>query len=576
MSRWMARSCLPERSSFGISLNFSGRIGRSAKRHFFSFGSYSSGGARPTRWPTAQVTTYPPLSVEPSWVSRCVLSFDCLKDPGRVVARSRATEGFSATTRVFAIRDQGTHIDSHTSTGWWLEEAGGAAPLPALEGDHDADVVVIGGGYTGMWTAWHLLDSQPGIRVLLLEGGVCGHGPSGRNGGFCESMWFSAPALRERFGDDAARSLLDAASETVTSIGRWCEDSDVDAWFDQSGYLGVSTGEAFDEAGAAAVADARALGAPDAVRELTAEDVRERVKSPVFRGGVFVRDFATVQPARLALGLRARLLERGVKVFESSRVHALDAGSDRAVRAHTARGRVRAKAAVLAVGPGARSFRPLRSRLSVTSSHIVLTEPVPDVLDEIGWTGGECITDGRTLLHYFRTTRDSRIAFGWGGGRLAYGSRVNGMIEVDRGVAAEVHRHLLRIFPELEGRRITHAWGGPIDVSPSHIAQIGTLPSGPIHFALGFTGNGVGPTHLPGRALAWRALGRRARWTSLPLVGSEAGAWVPPEPLAWLGGNLVRRAFLRREEAHERGVRPGPLTRALCAVPKALGIHVAR
>jgi glycine/D-amino acid oxidase-like deaminating enzyme len=425
-----------------------------------------------------------------------------------------------------------------------------------------------------MWTAWHLLDSEPGIRVVLLEGGVCGHGPSGRNGGFCESLWFSAPALRARFGDEAARSLLDASSETVTAIGAWCEDNEVDAWFDQSGYLCASTGEAFDDVGLDAVVAARELGKPDAVRDLSAEELRERVDSPAFRRGVLVPDFATLQPARLALGLRRRLLERGVEIFENSRVGSLSAAGS--VTARTAGGSVRAKAAVLAVGPAARSFGPLRSRLSVTSSHIVLTEPVPDVLDEIGWTGGECITDGRTLLHYFRTTRDGRIAFGWGGGRLAYGSRVNGRIEVDGDVAAAAHRHLLRIFPALEGRRITHAWGGPIDVSPSHIAQIGTLPSGPVHFALGFTGNGVGPTHLAGRALASLALVRRDRWSRLPLVGSEPGAWVPPEPLAWAGGNLVRRAFLKREEAYERGEQPGPVTRAMCAVPKALGIHVAR
>jgi glycine/D-amino acid oxidase-like deaminating enzyme len=435
--------------------------------------------------------------------------------------------------------------------------------------------VVIGGGYTGMWTAWHLLDSEPGIRVLLLEGGVCGHGPSGRNGGLCESLWFSAPALRERFGNQPARALLDASSETVTEIGAWCRDNDVDAWFSQSGYLCVSTGPAFEDTGRAAVEAAAALGAPDAVQDLSAARVRERVDSPVLGRGVFVPDFATVQPARLALGLRRRLIERGAQIYEHSRVRALRA--ERAsVVAETAGGSVRAAAAVLAVGPSARSLRPLRSRLSVTSSHIVLTEPLPDVLDEIGWSGGECITDGRTLLHYFRTTRDGRIAFGWGGGRLAYGGRVNGRIEVDPGVAASTGRHLLRIFPMLEGRAITHAWGGPIDVSPSHIPQVGTLPGSPVHFAFGFTGNGVGPTRLAARALASLALDRRDRWTALPIVGSDAGAWVPPEPVAWLGGNLVRRAFLRREEALERGERPDLLTRAACELPKALGIHVAR
>jgi glycine/D-amino acid oxidase-like deaminating enzyme len=436
-------------------------------------------------------------------------------------------------------------------------------------------VVVIGGGYTGMWTAWHLLDSEPGIRVLLLEGGVCGHGPSGRNGGFCESLWFSAPALMERFGDEPARALLDASSETVTAIGAWCRDNDVDAWFRQSGYLCASTGPAFADAGLEAVRAVAALGKPGAVQDLTAAELRERVDSPAFGRGVFVPDFATVHPARLALGLRRRLVERGVEIYEHSRVRALSGDSDSVV-AETAGGRVRAGAAVLAVGPSARSIAPLRSRLSVTSSHIVLTEPVPDVLDEIGWTGGECITDGRTLLHYFRTTRDGRIVFGWGGGRVAYGGRVNGRIEVDPVAAAGARRNLLRYFPALEGRAITHAWGGPIDVSPSHIAQIGTLPGAPVHYAFGYTGNGVGPTHLAGRALASLALDRRDRYTALPIVGADAGAWVPPEPLAWLGGNVVRQAFLRREEAFERGEEPDLLTRAACAVPAALGIHVAR
>jgi glycine/D-amino acid oxidase-like deaminating enzyme len=446
-----------------------------------------------------------------------------------------------------------------------------------LDGALDADVVVIGGGYTGMWTAWHLLDSEPGIRVLLLEGGVCGHGPSGRNGGLCESLWFSAPALRERFGDGPARALLDASSEMVTDLGAWCRDNDVDAWFDRSGYLCVSTGPAFAHAGLAAVEAAAELGAPEAVQDLTAAQVRERVDSPVFGRGVFVPDFATVQPARLALGLRRRLLERGVQLFEESRVRnfRVEPGG-RAVVVETPGGRVRAEAAVLAVGAAARSVRPLRSRLSVTSSHIVLTEPVPDVLEQMGWTGGECITDGRTLLHYFRTTRDRRIAFGWGGGKVAYGGRLNGRIEVDAGVAASTRRHLLRIFPALERCAITHAWGGPIDVSPSHIPQVGTLPNAPVHYAFGFTGNGVGPSRLAGRALASLALDRRDRYTDLPIVGADPGAWVPPEPLAWLGGNVVRRAFLRREEAFERGEQPDLLTRAACAMPKALGIHVAR
>jgi glycine/D-amino acid oxidase-like deaminating enzyme len=468
-----------------------------------------------------------------------------------------------------------THIGRHDATGWWLEEAGGAQPLPPLSGSHEADVVVIGGGYTGMWTAWHVLASEPSARVVLLEAGLCGHGPSGRNGGFCESMWLSAHALRERFGDEPARALLDASSRSVTEIGAWCAENDVDAWFRQSGYMCVSTAPAFDEAGRLAVRAAAELGVPDAVRELTADQVRERCASPVFRRGVFVPDFATVQPARLALGLRARLVERGAEVFERSRVRSLRAGRG-GVTVETPDGAVRASAAVLALGPAARSVDPLSSRLTVTSSHIVLTEPVPDLLEEIGWTGGECITDGRTLLHYFRTTPDGRIAFGWGGGRLACGARVNGRVELDREMADEVARHLERTFPGVRGRGIARAWGGPIDVSPSHIPQIGSLPDAPVHYAFGFTGNGVGPTQLAGRALASLALGRRDEHTRLPIVGSDAGAWVPPEPFAWLGGGVVRSALVRVEGAAEEGERPDVFSRALCAAPRALGMHLGR
>jgi glycine/D-amino acid oxidase-like deaminating enzyme len=283
-----------------------------------------------------------------------------------------------------------------------------------------------------------------------------------------------------------------------------------------------------------------------------------------------VPDDATVQPARLSLGLRDRVMAAGARVFEHSRARALRVGGD--VVAETAGGSVRAGSAVLAVNAATRGFRPLRGRISVTSSHIVLTEPVPDVVEALGWTGGESVTDARTFVHYFRTTPDGRIAFGWGGGRPAPGARLHGRTEVDAAVAAETHEHLVETFPALAGRRITHAWGGPIDVSPSHLPQIGTLDGAPVHYAFGFTGNGVGPCHLAGRILSALAVGEPA---PLALV-DPTPALVPPEPVAWAGGMIVRRAFLRKERLEEQGRPVDPLTRAVAAAPRALGIHVGR
>jgi glycine/D-amino acid oxidase-like deaminating enzyme len=455
------------------------------------------------------------------------------------------------------------HHDAH---GYWLREAGGVEPVASAAGDIDADVVIIGGGYAGMWTAWQLHERA---KVVLLEADVCGHGPSGRNGGFCETLWSNLPSLRERFGDERALAAAEASSESVRAIGRWCQEQGVDAWFRQAGFLMVSTDDGQD----ALIDRTLAAGDGEHVVALDQAAVHARCASPRFRRGLFVPDDATVQPARLALGLRRRLLDRGVAIHEHSRVRALRVNGPREVVAETAGSRVRAGAAVLAVNAATRGVRPLRGRLSVTSSHIVLTEPVPDVLEQIGWTGGEAITDGRLFVHYFRTTRDGRIVFGWGGGRLAFGARLQGRVEVDPAVAAVIHGHLVEMFPSLEGRAITHAWGGPIDVSPSHLPQIGTLDEAPVHYAFGFTGNGVGPSHLAGRVLAALASGEGDR--SLALV-DPSPAVVPPEPLAWVGGMVVRGAILRAERIHAEGGRPDVLTRALAAAPRALGIHVSR
>ncbi len=456
----------------------------------------------------------------------------------------------------------------HDAHGWWLREAGGASPVAPAVGELTADVVIVGGGYAGMWTAWNLLDR--GARVVLLEADVCGHGPSGRNGGFCETLWSNLPSLRERFGDERALAACEASSDSVRAIGEWCSEQGVDAWFRQAGFVETSTSEAQD-AGIDEIVQAAAGLAPDKVVALDEAAVRARCDSPRFRRGLFVPDDATVHPARLALGLRRRLLERGAAVYEHSRVRALEAAPGEVV-ARTDGAIVRAGAAVLTINAATRGVRPLRSRLSVTSSHIVLTEPVPDVLEAIGWTGGESITDARTFLHYFRTTRDGRVLFGWGGGQIAVGARLNGRVEVDPRVIDETRRHLVDYFPALEGRAITHAWGGPIDVSPSHLPQIGTLDDGPVHYAFGFTGNGVGPSHLAGRVLAGLASGDADRALAL----DEPGAPVPGEPLAWLGGMAVRGAFLRAERLEGEGRSVDPLTRAVRAAPRALGIHVSR
>ena len=463
----------------------------------------------------------------------------------------------------------------HTRHGYWLEEAGAVAPAPPLTGDRSADVVVIGGGFTGMWAAWHIKALEPEARVVLLEAGACGEGPSGRNGGFCNVMWFSLPNMGGRWGDAGALAVARAAEDAVTGIGEFCAAEGIDAWFHRAGYLQVSTVPAHDGAWAEALAACRELGALDAVRELSPAEVAERCASPVFRAGAFYPGAATVQPARLAHGLRERLRARGVEVCESSPVIRL-AGAPQGVETRTPDGAVRAGAAVLAVGAAAKAPRgPLRNNLTVASSHIVITEPAPDLLEEVGWTSGECITDSRALIDYFRTTPDGRIAFGWGGGRIAMGARLGGRSELDPKVVALTAAHLDAYFPGLAGKRLTHAWGGPIDASPTHLPMVVPLRGNRAFAAAGYTGNGVGPSHMVGRTLAALALDRRDEHARLPFVDPSPPR-VPPEPFHWVGGEAIRRGLMRKEQAEMAGHDPDPISALVASVPHLIGFHIGR
>jgi glycine/D-amino acid oxidase-like deaminating enzyme len=457
----------------------------------------------------------------------------------------------------------------HTRHGWWLEEAGAVTPTRPLEGDASADVVVVGGGYLGLWTTWQLLLLEPELDVVLLEAAVCGHGPSGRNGGFCETLWGEAPTLREKAGDAAALAVCRASEEAVEGIGAWCSAGGVDAWFRPAPMLSVATTRSQLQSWEPEVRAAAELGAAAEVVSVGADEVRARCDSPLFLGAALYRVNATVQPARLALGLRAALLQRGVRIHERTEVTRLHRNGCVETRV----GRVRAPAAVLAVNSAAAGFPGYRLSLAVASSHIVLTEPVPEVLEELGWTGGEAIVDSRTLVHYTRTTNDGRIAFGWGGGAMGFGGRLSTRLERDPRVIERTRRSLVRFFPQLRERKLTHAWGGPIDVSPTHLPIFASR--GRVHHGFGFTGNGVGPSYLGGEILARLALDRRDERTSLAIVEPERKLF-PPEPFRYVGGSLIRRALMRRDALEDEGQTPDAVTRFVTSLPRRLGMRLPR
>jgi glycine/D-amino acid oxidase-like deaminating enzyme len=465
-------------------------------------------------------------------------------------------------------------------------ELAAAAAAPQLTGSARVDVAIVGGGYTGLWTALRIAETSPGARVAVIEADICGGGPSGRNGGFVTGWWDELPALIERFGEAEAVRTARALDEAIAMLGPWCSDHGIDAELREAGFLQVSAAPAQDDVWAPAVAACERVGEAGRWHALTPDEVAARVRSPVFRGGAFMPGAATIQPAALARGLRRVALQRGIAIHERTRVRgwsrAAGASSENGpvtIRTSSRRGsgRLLADQVVIATNAWAAASRPFGRRLVTWSSYMVLTEPMPDHLAEIGWTGGEGIADSRFTLHYARTTVDGRIALGGGGGRAGFGGRIGRPFTHDIGSARRAAEGLRRWFPSLADVRIEDAWGGPIDVDDDHRPWFGTLPGGRVHFGLGYSGNGVAPSIVGGRILAALAPGRQADddAASLPIVGDGATPRAfPLEPFRYVGARIFREAIVRREQAEEAGRRPSRVALAISRIPRRLGFHL--
>ena len=342
-------------------------------------------------------------------------------------------------------------------------------------------------------------------------------------------------------------------------------------WLRETGMLEVSAAAAQDGAVENAAAVAARLGRADQAVALTPAEVAQRVSSPVFRAGVFFPECATVHPGLLVRALRRAVLDAGVTLHEETKVTALRAGSPNQLE--TPGGILRAREVVLATNAALTGWSPASRSLTNFGSYVVLTEPAPELLAEIGWTGGEAIVDGRMFLHYFRTTNDGRVLMGSGSGPIGFGGRIDERFSLDAATAARAEAGLRRLLPGLAGVRVERAWGGPIDVSADHLPFFRTNPGTRIHYGAGYSGHGVGPAWLGGRILASLALGADDEWTRSPLAARHVPR-LPPEPLRRAGGGLVRRAIMACEAAEEEGRRPSLTARAGAALPKLLGMEL--
>jgi putative aminophosphonate oxidoreductase len=448
----------------------------------------------------------------------------------------------------------------------WLQEALAAEDGVVSEeliATVKADVCIVGGGYTGLWTALRIAELEPGASIVLLEADICGGGPSGRNGGFALSWWPKVETLVKRLGEEEAFRLVRVSAAAVDELGAFCEREGVDAHFRRGGWLWTATSPAqLGSWDGAVAASARAGEHPFEI--LSAEETQRRTGSPVHLGAAYEAGAATVQPALLARGLRRVALTRGVRIFERSPMVELD--RDRGV-VRTPSGSVEASAVVLATGAWLAAVPELRRAIVAVSSDMVATAPMPERIEEAGWTGGESISNCRLMVHYYRTTENGRIAFGQGGHRHAFGGRVeDGFFAHGDSAEQQLRRDLVRLVPYADGVEVTHCWGGPIDRTADGAPIFGRLPGAiPVVYGVGYSGNGVAPSLTAGKILASSVLGRDDEWSGCGLNRGVAGVF-PPEPIRYVGGFVVRAAVKRKESREDVGRSVDPLTRRVAGL----------
>ncbi|MGI5160278.1 NAD(P)/FAD-dependent oxidoreductase [Microbispora sp. CA-102843] len=431
---------------------------------------------------------------------------------------------------------------------YWLDRPIAPEPLPPLTGDVTADLAVVGGGFTGLWTALMAKERDPSLDVVLLEGRAVGWAASGRNGGFCaaslthglgngQDRWPAEIATLERLGQEN----LDEIESTLTRYGVECS-------FERTGELRVATEEwqlaGLDEE----VSEAASLGLR--LERLDREQVRAEVDSPMYLGGVWDRQgVAMVDPARLAWGLRDVCVRLGVRVFEHTPVRSLhDDGVT--LELDTPKGRVRAGRVALGTGAFPPLLRRLRHFLVPVYDYALMTEPVPDdLLAEIGWRNRQGIGDSANQFHYYRLTDDNRIL--WGGYDAVYhnGGLVKPEYDQRDATFEKLATHFFETFPQLHGLRFTHRWGGVIDTCSRFSAFFGTAYGSRLAYAAGYTGLGVGATRFGANVMLDLLQGRVTERTDLRMVRQKPVPF-PPEPMRSGVIQLTRWAIARADE-HE-------------------------
>jgi glycine/D-amino acid oxidase-like deaminating enzyme len=431
---------------------------------------------------------------------------------------------------------------------WHETVPGDLTPRPPLPGDRDADVAIVGAGFTGLWTALYLARAEPTLRIAVVEAETAGFGASGRNGGWSSALFPSSlDSVARRSTREGALALHGAMRESVDEVLRAADEEGIDLHAAKGGTITLARSRAQWSRARGEVAAARSWGLDeDDVRLLDAAEATDVLAATRVLGATYTPDCAAIHPGRLVRGLAEAVVRRGVALYEGTPATSIAAG-----RVVTRHGILRAEHVIRATEGYTPTLQGERRRVVPVYSLIIATEPLPpETWEQVGLRRRETFSDHRHLIIYGQRTADDRFVFGGRGAPYHFGSKIRpGFDRVPR-VFDALHETLVDLFPVVKDAAVTHRWGGALGIARDWTASVGLDRGTGVGWAGGYVGDGVTTTNLAGRTLADLVLRRDTDLTRLPWVGHRSRSW-EPEPLRWLGINVGLRAMALadREEA---------------------------
>ncbi len=423
-----------------------------------------------------------------------------------------------------------------------------------LQQDIDTDIAIVGGGYTGLWTAIMIKQQAPQTRVTVIDKGLCGSGASGANGG-CMLTWATKfPTLKRLFGEQQAAWLVQESEQAVLEIDQFCQQYGIDAQLSLKGVYYTATNQAQKGGMQPILKELERLNV-NSWRECQPNELHQNAGSTKHIEGFHSPVAGSVQPALLARGLRKVALELGVEIYENTPMTQLEFGQPAIV--HTPKAKIRAGQVVLALnGWMVEHFKQFKNTIVVVSSDMVITEPLGDKLAQSGWQPGASVLDSRIFVHYYRDTPDGRLMLGKGGNQFSFNNQVEAMFNKPSRYQAMLSKAFTNLFPKLAGAKLEDCWTGGSDRSTTGFPFFGHLDKQDnIVYGFGYSGNGVSQTRIGGKILSSMVLGLNNSWTQCGLTQGPRGAF-PPEPFRWVGAMMVRNAVRRKEEAEDNGQKP--------------------